>query len=579
MSKNIYIGISLSHESGACLIKDGVLISAINEERLTRKKMQSGFPDKAIRKILEDNKLLPNNITGIGVAGRINLGEMPLKNDFTISNGQVKLSQKIAEFLDSIPILSNLIRSKFLLNSYRLLTPIVSKKYCKTAQNLKKMGFTCPISYFDHHECHIASGYYFFSDKDALIISNDGFGDGLCSLVAKLKNHRITSLNRISFFNSIGTYYNFATKICGFKYFHHAGKTTGLAAFGKAEKTYKIFSKYIGWNASNGSYVNKKGIFRNALKELEKDLTEHKIEDVAAGVQKLLEETIVKYVKFHLKKNNKSRLILVGGVHANVKANQRIAQLQEVEKLYIYPAMSDAGLAAGAAWLISAKKFSPEYMPKTLPNVYLGPCFTDDEIENELKKSRINFYKSSDVITDTAKLLADKKIVARFSGRMEYGPRSLGNRSILYTAEDATVNKWLNEKLQRTEFMPFAPILRDIDAESFLISYDAKTAKSAEFMTITFDVTKKCIEEAPAAVHVDNTARPQIVTEKSNPDLYKILSEYKRLTGKSILVNTSFNMHEEPIVCTPYDAINAFVSGSLDYLIIGSYVCSQKEYN
>jgi carbamoyltransferase len=290
----------------------------------------------------------------------------------------------------------------------------------------------------------------------------------------------------------------------------------------------------------------------------------------------LLEEILVKYVKFHLKKSNKSILVLVGGVHANVKANQRIAELPEVTKVLIYPAMSDAGLAAGAAWLMASLDFSPEHMPKNLSDVYLGPCFTDDEIEIELKNSKINFLKSNDIIADTAKLLADKKIVARFSGRMEYGPRSLGNRSILYTAEDATVNKWLNEKLQRTEFMPFAPMLRDIDAEKFLNSYDAKTATSAEFMTITFDVTKKCIEEAPAAVHVDNTARPQIVTETSNPDLYKILGAYKKLTGKSILVNTSFNMHEEPIVCTPLDAIRAFVSGNLDHLVIGSYICSQN---
>jgi carbamoyltransferase len=268
MNKNTktYIGISLSHESGASLIKNGVLISAINEERLSRKKMHSGFPEKSIRKILEDNHLAPSDIDGIAIAGRINLGEMPLKNDFTVSNGKIKFTQKIAEFLDRIPVISQLIRSKFSLDSYRLLAPPLSKKYCKTSQKLEEMGFSCPISYFDHHECHIASGYYFFSEKDALIISNDGFGDGLCSLVAELKNHQLLKLNEISFFNSIGTYYNFATKICGFKYFHHAGKTTGLAAFGKPEKTHKIFSEYIGWDESKGIYINKKGVFRNSLK-------------------------------------------------------------------------------------------------------------------------------------------------------------------------------------------------------------------------------------------------------------------------------------------------------------------------
>jgi carbamoyltransferase len=212
-------------------------------------------------------------------------------------------------------------------------------------------------------------------------------------------------------------------------------------------------------------------------------------------------------------------------------------------------------------------------LPKSIrfPNLYLGSQFSEKEIEQALKEAGLAFEKVDNIEERIAKYLSEGKVVARFAGKMEYGPRALGNRSILYQPTDPTVNDWLNKKLKRTEFMPFAPVILKEKASEYFINFN-KAPYAAEFMTITFDVTEKCKKEAPAIVHVDGTARPQVITEEINPSYYQILKKYEELTGLPILINTSFNIHEEPIVCSPYDAIRAFRMSKLDILAIGDFI-------
>ncbi len=203
--------------------------------------------------------------------------------------------------------------------------------------------------------------------------------------------------------------------------------------------------------------------------------------------------------------------------------------------------------------------------------MFLGPGFSEDEIVAALKRAQLPFTHYSVIEPKLAMLLAAGKVVARFDGRMEYGPRALGNRSILYHAKEPAVNQWLNQRLGRTEFMPFAPAtLAEKRADCYLNTCGGEYA--AEFMTLTFDCTDEMKRDSPAAVHVDGTARPQLVTPQSNPGFHRILNEYYKLTGIPTLINTSFNMHEEPIVCSPDDAIRAFLQGNLDYLAIGSFL-------
>jgi carbamoyltransferase len=233
--------------------------------------------------------------------------------------------------------------------------------------------------------------------------------------------------------------------------------------------------------------------------------------------------------------------------------------------------MGDGGLAVGACYAANSERTGAG-RNQPLADVYLGTGYTDAEIEAALRSSGFRWHRSAAVEREVAEQVEAGKIVARFSGRMEYGPRALCNRSILYKADDPLVNTWLNQRLNRTEFMPFAPVLLREDAPRFLENYDPKHSVAASYMTITYDVTDLCKRTAPAIVHVDGTARPQLVDREINPSMFGILTEYKKLRGFSIMVNTSFNMHEEPIIRTPSEAVESVKQAELDVLAIGDYL-------
>jgi carbamoyltransferase len=290
--------------------------------------------------------------------------------------------------------------------------------------------------------------------------------------------------------------------------------------------------------------------------------------DVAAAYQTVLEEVACRYVQPYLEQTGADAVVLSGGVAANVKLNQRIHEIPGVRRIYIHPNMGDGGCGTGAALLECVHH---GVQPEILRDVYLGPDYSDEQLESALRAEGLAFERLDDIEPEIARLVARDKIVARFNGRMEYGPRALGNRSILYQAIDPAVNQWLNARLARTEFMPFAPATLYEDRHQCYDHVDGGEF-TAQFMTITFNCTPWMLKSCPAAVHIDGTARPQLVTEATNPSFYRILSEYKKITGLPSMINTSFNMHEEPIVCSPQDAIRSFLQGHLDYLAMGSYL-------
>ena len=573
---DIFLGISDSHDAGAALIVNGEVLAAINEERLSRKKMASGFPILAIEKVFDITGINPKDVVAVGFAGKSSAGkDMPTNIDLSNNAGQYLFSQKVVEFIDRLPGGKNIFSASSAVTLYQGSMDLrVSQKIDKTRKYLKTLGVNAPVFAFDHHDAHLASAYYSAGHSDALLISNDGFGDGLCSKVAiaNSKTGEITTISSNSFYNSLGVYYSYATLLCGFMKGHHAGKTTGLAAYGNPEKTLKVFQEMIEWNPTLGIYKNRGGVFRNCIATLRKELANQSREDIAAGIQKHCEDIITAMVRHYVRLTNKTNVVLVGGVHANVKLNQRIAELPEVKSLFVFPNMGDGGLPLGGAYLAMAKMSSKVIQPTILKHVYLGPSFQEEDMLNVIKQSKLHYYRPKDYAMEVAKLLSDEKVVARFDGAMEYGPRALGNRSILYSAAKQEVNGWLNKQLNRTEFMPFAPVIRDRDAPDFFERYSAKTYHTAEFMTVTYDVTERCKREAPATVHVDGTARPQVVKRDVNLRYYDILTEYNKLTGLSVLVNTSFNMHEEPIVCTPEEAVKAFLDSKIDVLALGPFI-------
>jgi carbamoyltransferase len=267
---------------------------------------------------------------------------------------------------------------------------------------------------------------------------------------------------------------------------------------------------------------------------------------------------------------------LAGGVFANVKLNQRVHELESIDRLFIHPGMGDEGLAVGAA-LFEAHRRSGCRRPDVIQDVYLGGGCSDADCRDAIQANSLTVVgHGCGVERKAAELIADGKIVARCAGRMEYGPRALGNRSILYQATDRSVNTWLNQRLKRTEFMPFAPVVLWEERDRCFEKVDG-AADTARFMTITFACKAELMEKCPAICHVDGTARPQLIREQDNPPYYRILKEYQSLTGLPCIVNTSFNMHEEPIVNTPAEAVKSFRQSRLDALILGSYLVTARD--
>jgi carbamoyltransferase len=564
------LGIADGLNSGAALLEDGKILYAVNEERLIRAKMASGFPRESICKVLEDTHTQPREIHAIAIAmvndffrkKAVPYDGWFLRDQARVKEALLSVSSQFTSVLGARP---------FMQDSYYRLKHHLGKTRRNGLLELLRQdwGFTCPIEFVDHHLAHACSAYYTAGVADAAVITMDGAGDNCSSHVYQVKDGRFRKLWKVDSFNSLGNYYGYITHICGFKAHKHEGKITGLAAYG-APIYADLLRQFITYEA--GSTINRGQVFYwAAVKAIQKALPlSYKKEDLAASIQQVLEDVGCEYIGHWLRKSGCADLVLAGGVFANVKLNQRIHQLEGVSSLFIHPAMGDEGLALGAAFAVAAKQ-DMNVRSTALEDVYLGPDFTDHEIEKALEGAGMPAQYVGDVERNIAELLARGRVVARFDGRMEYGPRALGNRSILYQATDPTVNDWLNKRLRRTEFMPFAPVTLEEFADQCYLGLNG-ARQAARFMTITVNCTDWMKQHCPAVVHVDGTARPQLLARKTNPGYYRILDEYRKLTGLPTLINTSFNLHEEPIVCSPSDALRSFSEGELDYLALGNYL-------
>lgn len=572
----IVIGICMSHDAGVAVIKNGIVLAAINEERYSRVKAATGFPEKSLKEIIKLAKIEPKDINKIAIAGYSLGASPPTNNDFSYANGRYSISQVLTEFIDRIPLIRKILFTLWFGDFHKELQHFLGKsKILHLKGKLAKLGFVAPIEIYDHHDCHLASAYFPSGMEECLVISNDGFGDNICSKVAIGSKGKLKTITRNSMFHSIGVYYNYVTNFCGFKKEHHAGKTTGLAAYGDSNLSIEYFRKRLVWDKNKGLYKNTGYIFRNVIRELNQVFNGVAREHVAAGIQKHIESILVQMISYYIDKTGIKKVAVAGGVHANVRVNQRISEIPGIERLFIFQNMGDGGLALGAAYL-AAHSLDNNVIPYRMESVYLGSSFSDEECLNAIQSANIVYSKPISIAVEVAKHLKENKIVARCDGSMEYGPRSLGNRSILYPAVNKDVNLWLNKQLNRTEFMPFAPVVRDVDSKDFFMNVSEVNTFSAQFMTLAFEATERCKNEAPATVHIDGSARPQILRREINPGYYDILTEYKKITGLSILVNTSFNMHEEPIVCSPDEAIKAFFKSDLDILILGPYLIENE---
>jgi len=428
---------------------------------------------------------------------------------------------------------------------------------------LAEVGLGDKLKRVEHHLSHAANAYYTSGFDSALIVTLDGYGSGLAGSINIGRDGKIERVHGLEFPHSLGTFYETVTSALGFTPSRHEGKIVGLAAYGDPEILGDLLRRRF--VQANGGFriVETNNVYFSRL------LAAHfpKI-DVAAAYQRVLEEVAVAYVGQYVKKTGLKNLVLSGGVIANVKLNQRLRQIDGVESIFVHPNMGDGGCGTGAALAEFAGSDATRHR---INDVYFGPSYSADEIVDALKRAQLPFTHYQPVEPKIAMLLAAGKVVARFDGRMEYGPRALGNRSILYHAKEPAVNQWLNQRLGRTEFMPFAPATLYEHRDANYIGMKGADY-AAQFMTLTFDCTESMKRDCPAAVHVDGTARPQLVSAEGSPSFHRILTEYHKLTGIPSVINTSFNMHEEPIVCSPDDAVRAFLQGNLDYLAIGEFL-------
>jgi len=601
------LGISpLDKDSTVCLVEDGRVIAAMAEERFSRIKLHAGFPYLALKELFKRCQLTPESIdyvvysffdsakeTALMRQGRKIYNEKSRKascaNIFSKFRNLPSLSKKVFN-IPGLPEKKVYMQKPWYMRAFYTLASksdlfgeAVQKIYFydwirrasadhkkyeeELSQGLKLFGINeDKLIRMDHHLTHSANAYYTSGFQDALIVTLDGYGSGLAGSIAVGKNGKIERIHNLYYPASLGEFYERVTSSLGFKPSRHEGKIVGLAAYDNPNLLYDVVKSFFEVKDGDVFYRLPHNIFLSRYLA-----TKYPKPTVAAAYQKVLEHIACEYVSFYQKKTGLKNLVISGGVVANVKANQRLFEIEGIENIFIHPNMGDGGCGVGAALLLSAEKQGLK--PYPIQDVYWGPDYSDKEITEALNSAGLKYEKPDDLEKSVAELLVKGNIVARFNGRMEYGPRALGNRSILYHAKDPSVHLWLNTQLKRTEFMPFAPATLYEERERCY-----KNIKGAEypaqFMTITFDTTDFMTNQCPAAVHVDNTARPQLVRKDVNESFYRIIEEYYKLTGNPSIINTSFNMHEEPIVCSPDDAVKAFLQGHLHYLAIGPYLVS-----
>ncbi len=553
------LGFADNHDSSAAVVANGRVVAACGQERIDRVKNSGAFPWGAIDAVLDQAGLRYRDIDRI-VCGSAFTPSFLLRRFPGLHQEQKRGRGQFSYPLNLYFLYQSALR-KAGLHSLEV-------KACQRLleTHLKQRPFEVQqVEMVDHHTAHAQAAYRTQPRSQCLVITVDAMGDGQSVTVRVGRDGELEPGFAQSGLAAINTYYSRTTEWLGFTPNRHEGKVTGLAAY--TEPPTALLDHYRKLLHHEGSGLSTLNMFarHSPQDDFYRVLEGYNREEIAAALQRVLEEAICGLVAHWVQETGIGDVAVCGGVFANVKLNQRIVELDCVDSLWVYPNMGDGGLAAGGALAVA----SPS--PAAMETPYLGPSYADNVIARELNIAGLRPSKPKDLAREVAQLLADGKVVARFDGQMEWGPRALGNRTLLCRPDDPTVNDWLNKKLKRTEFMPFAPAVLAEDAGRLFKGHD-KAPQSARFMTVCFEAQSELAELGRGVVHVDGTARPQVVHEADAPQFHRILHHFRELTGLPALINTSFNLHEEPIVCSPFDAIRAWKQGELDALAIGPYL-------
>jgi len=584
------LGIHDGHNSAACLLVDGQVRMAVQEERLRREKNYAGFPSQAIQLILDECEVALEEVERFAIVGR----EMP---DQKTKESRLAWYREIGQ----PGYLERQRQAQRKQQIYDVAVPPGLRRTIKGALGMETDGqryggrlgamlaFGIPqeqLRIVDHHRAHAAAAYYGLGEygRDVLVLTNDGEGDGLCASVNIGREGKLKRIGAVPRSESIGNVYSVITFLMGMVPLEHEYKLMGMAPYAEERRAASVYKKLrslftfdgaspYGWRRVEGcpDLLYSYSFFRDLL-ELDR------FDSICGGLQRFTEEMLLEWVKNCVAATGIHRLALSGGVFMNVKLNKAIMELPEVEDLFVFPSCSDETNAIGAAYLVAAESEGCAQV-EPLREFYFGKSYSNAEVKAAIDRFDFSATVASEYCEDperrVAELLAAGEVVARFCGREEFGARALGNRSLLADPSNPEVIKVINSMIKCRDFwMPFATSMTDRQAADCLVN---PKGVAAPYMILTFDTTERIRDFKAGAHPYDLTVRPQVVYRDWNPTYYRLIEEFERLSGKrGGVLNTSFNLHGHPLVSSPADALDVFDRSGLKFLAIENYLVRKE---
>lgn len=567
------LGVSTTHDSGATLVRDGEIVAAVNEERFNRTKHYGYLPFESIQYCLDAGDVTTADLDAVAVPSEVLRTDARLLLDADVETTNVSQS--------SLSLFKKLTRES--VETLRR----ASSRNTRVPDYARTVTFPdgTNVSLVNHHEAHAATAYYCCGHDDALVVTLDGLGDRLSGTVWRGRDGTLENLKQWDRTGSLGWFFGIVTQALGWWIGNGEGKTMGLASYAEPDPSVEDALREILPEYEDGALVDGYDFSRSASWEVhdthhwsfeeeadyvEEVIEEYGREETAAAAQKLLEDQVLDIVEPWLERSGADVLATAGGVFLNVQVNQRILETTDLEDYFIFPNAGDGGLPTGAA-LSAYRHTAEDFHPFELTHPYLGPDITE-RVPDVFEERLLSFEWPDDIVERCADILADGKIIAWCQGRMEYGPRALGNRSILIDpTQDDSMDR-VNERVKfRDSWRPFAPSIKEEAVDEYLVdpTYDP-------FMITSYYVREEQRDEIPAVTHVDGTTRPQVVRQSVNERYWRLIDAFEDRTGTPVLLNTSYNLSGDPIVCDAEDAIETFYNCGLDALAVGDYLLTKE---
>lgn len=567
--------------SSASLLRNGKLVYAVAEERLNRVKSSAAFPRLSIERIFRDNGITGRDLDGVAVGTLCERFEPDLatEEEYRLL---IKIAGEASRFVPLNLIGGPLPRYVYrnAVGSYR--TRETRRKYASFWR--RRHIDPAKIRFFDHHLCHAATAAFLNPrpDEDTLVFTCDGLGDGLSATVSTCRGGELVREVEVSSVHSIGSFYSRVTRLLGLKPWEEENKVMGLAGYVRdedAEDLHREFSRF--YRTAGRGFENRTGLIGSALMRfLVKRYGARRFDRVAWAAQRLIEDLLTEWVRRNIRETGIRRIALAGGVFLNIKVNSAISRMDEVDDIFIFPSAGDESVAVGAALLAykdscRERGVFPRWEP--LGDLYLGPSF-DAELDRlpQILGAAYRVSKPAEINQAVAELLAEGEIVARFAGRLEFGPRALGNRSILADPSRIETMNRVNRLIKMRDFwMPFAPVILDSAALRYLVNPKNLTS---HYMVNAFETTAGAGHHIGAACHpFDRTCRPQVLVSDFNPGFHDLLARFSRIRGIGALLNTSLNLHGMPMAASPRDLAVVLDGSGIRFAAAGGYLVEKRE--